>query len=84
MRRLIEPAVTPGSHDFVSDAQYDEIVKVHLPRLRAMDRDYFARSGYEASFVALTADPSMDVNNSKSVHGYVKQGVLLQARAARP
>lgn len=39
--------------------------------------------GYEASFVALTADPSKDVNNLKSVDGYVKQGVLVKAPAAR-
>jgi hypothetical protein len=40
--------------------------------------------GYEASFVALTADPSKDSNNLKSVGGYAKQGVLLKAPSARP
>ncbi len=48
VRRLIEPAITPGGHDFVPDAQYEEIVRVHLPALRAMYRDYFAQSGVAA------------------------------------
>src|SRR6202008_4822580 len=29
VRKLIEPAVTPGGHDFVTEAQYQESVKVH-------------------------------------------------------
>ena len=48
VQRLIKPAITPGSHDFVPDAQYQEIVKVHLPRLRQMYEDYFARTGVAA------------------------------------
>jgi indoleacetamide hydrolase len=48
VRRMIEPAVTPGGKDFVPDAQYQEVVKIHLPALRAMYKDYFARSGVAA------------------------------------
>jgi mandelamide amidase len=48
VRRLIEPAITPGSSDFVPDVQYEEIVKVHLPALRAMYKHYFALSGVAA------------------------------------
>ena len=48
VQRLIEPAITPGSSDFVPGPQYEEIVKVHLPAFRAMYEDYFARSGVAA------------------------------------
>lgn len=58
VRRMIEPAVTPGSHDFVPDSQYEEILKVHLPALRAMYRDYFARSGVAAIVFPATMLPA--------------------------
>jgi len=58
VRKLIEPAVTPGGHDFVTEAQYEEIVKVHLPALRGMYRDYFARSGVAAIVFPTTMLPA--------------------------
>ena len=58
VQRLIKPAITPGSHDFVTDAQYDEIVKVHLPRLREMYKEYFARSGVAAIVFPTTILPA--------------------------
>src|SRR5437763_1349940 len=58
LRKMIEPAVTPGSHDFVPDSQYDEIVKVHLPALRTLYRDYFARSGVAATVFPATMLPA--------------------------
>ena len=58
VRKMIEPAVTPGSHDFVPDSQYDEIVRVHLPALRTMYRDYFARSGVAAIVFPATMLPA--------------------------
>ena len=58
VRRMIEPAVTPGGHDFVTDAQYDEIVRVHLPALRTMYHDYFARSGVAAIVFPTTILPA--------------------------
>jgi indoleacetamide hydrolase len=48
VRALIDPAITPGGSDFVPDDRYERIVKIHWPALRAMYRDYFARSGVAA------------------------------------
>ena len=58
VQRLIKPAITPGTHDFVPDAQYEEILRVHLPRLRAMYKDYFARSGVAAIVFPATILPA--------------------------
>jgi indoleacetamide hydrolase len=58
VQRMIRPAITPGTHDFVPDAQYEEIVKVHLPRLREMYRNYFARSGVAAIVFPATILPA--------------------------
>jgi mandelamide amidase len=58
VQRLIKPAITPGTRDFVPDAQYEEIVKVHLPRLRAMYKEYFARSGVAAIVFPTTILPA--------------------------
>jgi mandelamide amidase len=58
VRRLIEPAITPGGRDFVPEAQYQEIVRVHLPGLRAMYKEYFARSGVAAIVFPATILPA--------------------------
>lgn len=58
VQRLIKPAITPGTRDFVPDAQYQEIVKVHLPRLRTMYKEYFARSGVAAIVFPTTILPA--------------------------
>jgi mandelamide amidase len=58
VQRMIRPAITPGTHDFVPDAQYEEIVKVHLPGLRTMYQEYFARSGVAAIVFPATILPA--------------------------
>jgi indoleacetamide hydrolase len=58
VRALIDPAITPGGSDFVSDDRYEQIVKVHWPALRAMYRDYFARSGVAAVVFPATMLPA--------------------------
>ncbi len=58
VQRLIKPAITPGTRDFVPDAQYQEIVKVHLPKLRQMYKEYFARSGVAAIVFPATILPA--------------------------
>jgi mandelamide amidase len=58
VQRLIKPAITPGTHDFVPEAQYEEIVRVHLPGLRAMYKEYFARSGVAAIVFPTTILPA--------------------------
>jgi indoleacetamide hydrolase len=58
VQRLIKPAITPGTRDFVPDVQYEEIVRVHLPKMRAMYRNYFARSGVAAIVFPTTILPA--------------------------
>jgi indoleacetamide hydrolase len=58
VRALIDPALTPGTPDFVSDAQYEQVVKVHWPALRAMYREYFARAGVSAVVFPATILPA--------------------------
>jgi Asp-tRNA(Asn)/Glu-tRNA(Gln) amidotransferase A subunit family amidase len=58
VQRLIVPAVTPGGRDFVPDVRYEEIVRVHLPALRAMYRDYFAGSEVAAIVFPATILPA--------------------------
>ena len=58
VQRMIRPAITPGAHDFVPEAQYEEIVRVHLPGLRAMYKEYFARSGAAAIVFPATILPA--------------------------
>jgi Asp-tRNA(Asn)/Glu-tRNA(Gln) amidotransferase A subunit family amidase len=58
VRRLIEPAITPGGHDFVTDEQYAQIVSVHLPAMRKLFADYFARSGVRAIALPTTILPA--------------------------
>jgi mandelamide amidase len=48
VRKMIEPAVTPGGADFVPEAQYQEILTRHRPALRLMYQQYFAHSGVTA------------------------------------
>jgi len=42
----------------VPEAQYEEIVRVHLPGLRAMYKEYFARSGVAAIVFPTTILPA--------------------------
>jgi len=72
VQRLIKPAITPGTRDFVPDAQYEEIVKVHLPRLRTMYKEYFARSGVAAIVFPTTILPAPKLGEEDmevEVHG---------------
>jgi indoleacetamide hydrolase len=73
VRALIDPAITPGGTDFVPDAQYEQIVKVHWPALRAMYREYFARSGVAAVVfpaTILAAPPLGEESMEVEVHGH--------------
>jgi mandelamide amidase len=58
VRRMIEPAITPGGKDFVAEAQYEEILKIHLPALRTMYTEYYARSGVAAIVFPATILPA--------------------------
>lgn len=64
IRRMIEPLLEPGGKDFVTDAQYEEIVKVHLPALKSMYRDYFRRSGVAAIIFPAMILPAPPIKGS--------------------
>jgi mandelamide amidase len=56
--RLIIGATLPGGSIFVTDAQYRAAVDVHLPALRSLYRDYFARAGVQAVVFPTTILPA--------------------------
>lgn len=58
VRVMIERAVRPDGPDFVPEAQYLEVVKVHLPALRQLFKDYFVRSGVAAIILPTTILPA--------------------------
>jgi indoleacetamide hydrolase len=71
IRRLIEPAITPGEDGFVTDAGYRRIVDVHLPALHAMYREYFRRSAVAAIVfpaVILPAPPIAGSAREEDLH----------------
>jgi indoleacetamide hydrolase len=57
VRQMIETAL-PGGSDFVPEAQYRAAVDVHLPALRSLYRDYFARTGVQAIVFPTTILPA--------------------------
>lgn len=65
IRRMIEPALTPGADGFVPDSRYREVVNVHLPALHAMFRDYFRRSGVAAIVFPATIIPAPPIAGSE-------------------
>lgn len=58
VRRMIEPAIIPGSPQFVTDAQYRRIMSKTRPALRGMYREYFRRSGVAAIVFPTTILPA--------------------------
>jgi indoleacetamide hydrolase len=64
IRRMIEPLLKPSGKDFVTAAQYEEIVKVHLPALSAMYRDYFGRTGVAAIIFPAMILPAPPIKGS--------------------
>ena len=65
IRRMIEPAITPGADGFVPDSRYREIVNVQLPALRATYRDYFRRSRVAAIVFPATILPAPPIAGSE-------------------
>jgi indoleacetamide hydrolase len=64
IRRMIEPAITPGADGFVPDSRYQEIVNVHLPALHAVYQDYFRRSRVAAIAFPATILPAPPIAGS--------------------
>jgi mandelamide amidase len=58
VRVMIERAIRSDGPDFVPEAQYHEAVHVHLPALRRLFKEYFARSGVAAIVLPTTILPA--------------------------
>jgi indoleacetamide hydrolase len=56
--RVMIGTALPGGRDFVPDEQYREATQVHLPALRRLYRDYFARTGVHAIVFPTTILPA--------------------------
>jgi indoleacetamide hydrolase len=54
IRAIFERDVLPGGPGFVSEEAYRAAVTVHLPKLRRIYRDYFARTGARAMVLPAT------------------------------
>lgn len=67
LRAMLTQVVNPGGRDYVSDAQYAEITRVHLPQLRALYRDYFARSGVAALVFPATMIPALRIGDENEI-----------------
>jgi indoleacetamide hydrolase len=59
--------VLPGGTDFVTDATYAAIRNTHLPRLHALYRDYFARTGVAAIVFPTTMVPALPIGTADTV-----------------
>jgi indoleacetamide hydrolase len=66
VRRMAAPAIDSSDKDFVTDAGYEEIVRVHLPALHTLYRDYFRRSGVAAIVFPATILPAPPISGSAS------------------
>jgi Asp-tRNA(Asn)/Glu-tRNA(Gln) amidotransferase A subunit family amidase len=58
IRESFRTEVLPGGIHFVSDEAYATVVGTHLPALRELYRDYFARTGVEAIVFPATRIPA--------------------------
>jgi Asp-tRNA(Asn)/Glu-tRNA(Gln) amidotransferase A subunit family amidase len=75
VRRMIEPAITPGASAFVPDSRYRKIVDEHLPALHAMFREYFHRSAVAAIVFPATILPAPPiVGSAREEDFYVRVG----------
>ena len=59
--------VLPGSPNFVSEATYGAAVHTHLPKLRHLYRDYFARTGVAAIVFPATLVPALPIGAEEDV-----------------
>lgn len=64
IRESFRTEVMPGGVHFVSDQAYATMVETHLPALRTLFRDYFARTGVEAIVFPATRIPATTIGTS--------------------
>ncbi len=67
IQAVFDSDVLPGSPHFVSDVAYGAAVRTHLPRLRQLYRDYFARTGVAAIVFPATCVPALPIGSEGDV-----------------
>jgi Asp-tRNA(Asn)/Glu-tRNA(Gln) amidotransferase A subunit family amidase len=67
IQAVFDSDVLPGSPHFVSDAAYGAAVRTHLPRLRQLYRDYFARTGVAAIVFPATRVAALPIGSEEDV-----------------
>jgi len=67
IQAVFESYVLPGSPNFVSEAVYGTAVHNHLPKLRRLYRDYFARTGVAALVFPATLVPALPIGSEDDV-----------------
>jgi Asp-tRNA(Asn)/Glu-tRNA(Gln) amidotransferase A subunit family amidase len=71
IQEIFRSDVLPGAPNFVSEAAYAAARDIHLPALRRLYRDYFARSGVAAMVFPATLVPPTPIGEDVTVdiHG---------------
>jgi mandelamide amidase len=67
IRSVFAQYVLPGGSDVVSDADYQRAVNVELPRLHALFRDAFARTGAAAFVFPTTLAPAPRIGEETTI-----------------
>jgi len=67
VKRDFERYVLPGAPEFISDAVYQTVTNVHLPRLKNTFREYFARTGVDAIVFPATMVPATPIGQDQEV-----------------
>jgi Asp-tRNA(Asn)/Glu-tRNA(Gln) amidotransferase A subunit family amidase len=67
IKRDFATSVLPGGKDFVSDAVYRTACDIHLPKLRKLLRDYFARAGVAALVFPTTMVAALPIGQDVDV-----------------
>jgi Asp-tRNA(Asn)/Glu-tRNA(Gln) amidotransferase A subunit family amidase len=68
IREIFRNYVVPGAPNFVSEATYAAARDVHLPALRRLYRDYFARTGVAAVVFPATMIPAPPIGEDVTVN----------------
>ncbi len=67
IQAIFKDAVLPGGKDFVADTVYAAARDIHLPALRRLYRDYFARTGVSAIVFPTTMAPPPRIGQDLTV-----------------
>ena len=83
IRTLFGSDVLPGGANFVSEATYSAAVETHLPALRRLYRDYFARTGVLALIFPTTLVPALPIGTEADLTDPRPDRVVRDGRGAQ-